>query len=365
MSKSPWALTFAALMMTSIACSHGDTPSFRSGAVLPTKFELRTYEPDLVQPGLTVLSLQVGPDGQMPGAIYELDIEGEVVWSHRLTDEHQPTVDNVILDAEPTADDTFLVTVAYRGIYEFDRDGVEVWSHRDKHVSHDADKLPNGNVLYARGMAEQGEALAVEITPAGERVWTWDGLESFSEEPYDGFVDELGAWAHVTGVRRMNTGNTTLTVRNFNQIIEVDSEGTEVSRLAFKAEASERNVATRGRIGGARPHDTELVGQGTGYLVPLRHPMRVLMVDRETEEITWGWTPTIHGNLDTCLRDANLLDNQNILVSAGNAVMEVTRDKQLVWELLPPTFSDLSEEKSRKLFYKVYRVETDGRIRGS
>ena len=60
-----------------------------------------------------------------------------------------------------------------------------VWSYTDPKVSHDADRLSNGNTLIAFGsMDTTSDAQAIEVSPDGKIVWSWHAGDSFNAAPY-------------------------------------------------------------------------------------------------------------------------------------------------------------------------------------
>ncbi len=354
------------LLAPLVAC---DTPHETYGPVAGegdySAFQVSTYQSDQVQPGTTIVALATGPDGLPPGTIYEVDFNGTVLWKYRLTEEQNPSNTHV-LDVE-TNGSSFLFTVPGSGIFEVDREGNELWAYQDPYVSHDSDLLDNGNIIFVRGFAPWAEDQVREIDREGQIVWAWNGLGHYTGSKYDEFTDEADAWAHPTGVLRLASGNTLITMRNFNSIVKVDPEGQVLNELVLRAKGNERNVATRGSVFGARPHDVDVIADGSSYLIPTRTPTRVVKIDRATRELVWEWAPDEAVRADSCLRDANQLSNGNVLVATGRSIVEVNRDGETVWELLSPeiTYPDDVEDLSRKAFYKVSRIEISGQVIGN
>ena len=107
------------------------------------------YDPDKVWDGTTLLTDK--HTGQ--ARLIEVDMLGEIVWEYKLPDEWSEGI--VGFEVELLPNGNVLFTVTRSGIYEVDRDGNIVWSHRDPKVSHDADRLENGNTLYVFGANDQ------------------------------------------------------------------------------------------------------------------------------------------------------------------------------------------------------------------
>ena len=115
------------------------------------------------------------------------------------------------------------------GIFEINRKGRLIWSHLDPKVSHDADRLPNGNTLYVYGNNDQKtDAQVKEVDPKGKLVWSWYAKGEFDRPPYQDVYDQ--GWMHTNAVTRMANGNTLISPRNFNCLVEVDPQG-HVTRI--------------------------------------------------------------------------------------------------------------------------------------
>ncbi len=361
-----WRSAVAPLFLAALPACHDESAEEWSSAGSFAEFEVTVYDPERVQSGSTVFGLPLGPDGETPGAIYEVDFNGKVLWSHRLNEEQNPP-GHYMLDAEPTKDETFLASIPGIGVFEFDRDGNELFSYYDPYLSHDSDKLDTGGVIFVRGFAPRGEDQVVELDAAGDVVWSWNGLDHYQGDPYDDFVDETDTWGHPTGVRKYQSGGLRVTMRNFNAIVELDDDGVVQDEFTFQSEASEGNIATEGTVVGQRPHDTDRVYDSERYLAPLREPLRVVEVERASGKLTWQWAPDEDEIPQTCLRDANRMSNGNVLLALGGSLKEITRDKEVVWELVSPFGAEVDTAGSleRKMLYKAVRVETDGTIIGN
>ena len=324
-----------------------------------TAFDTVTHHPDLVRPGNTLVGLHYDPQGEKKGAIYEMDPQGEVVWSYALTDE-QNGERGMLMDVEPTAAGSVLFTVNGTGVFEIDRQGNQLWSYQDPYVSHDADKLDNGNVLFVRGLAPYGEALVMEVDAEGREVWSWDGTQQFTMPSIVNHVDELGAWAHPNGVQRLSDGSSLLTIRNFNCLLEVDAQGTVLRKLFFDAERIPgQSISTNGKYRGSRPHDAELTADGGSYLVGLRNPARIIRLDRDGQRLRWGWRFD-EGPFGP--RQVHNLKHGSILLATGERIYEVNRQHQVVWELFPPSPQTMDALDSGRLFYSALRLEEGGRL---
>lgn len=82
--------------------------------------------------------------------IVEVNMRGEIVWQY-LVPENLKHYTNPGFDAELLPNNNILFVLPRSGVYEIDRKGNVIWSYTDDKVSHDADRLPNGNTLVVWG----------------------------------------------------------------------------------------------------------------------------------------------------------------------------------------------------------------------
>ena len=109
------------------------------------------YDRDKAYNGTTLL-----PDHHDPQntRVVEVNMEGKIVWEYVLPG-HLRRYTNPGFDAELLPNGNILILLPRKGLYEINRNGDTVWSHWDRKVSHDADRLPNGNTIYVFGAADQ------------------------------------------------------------------------------------------------------------------------------------------------------------------------------------------------------------------
>lgn len=108
---------------------------------------LDVYKPEFVFPGTTVLVNSPNPKNPY---IVEIDMKGKVVWHYEIP---KSTLRGCEISKGPDiewlpSDDHFLFVLPYKGVYEINRQGQIVWRHETDTVSHDADRLLNGNTLF-------------------------------------------------------------------------------------------------------------------------------------------------------------------------------------------------------------------------
>jgi len=326
--------------------------AFLVGAAWPAPsraddYKVSAYDAARVFPGTTLLCDMSQVESPR---IVEVDFSGNVVWQHRLRLERGDRC--ALLDAALLENGNILFTVTNRGIYEIERSGRVVWKHEDTGASHDADRLPNGNTLYNRAWQSKGSPVVVEVDREGRTVWSWNGVEGFDRPPFAN-VDFEG-WMHVNSVTRLPNGNTLISIRNFNTVVEVDPSGKVVWHITFRGHDRRVNVSTEGRIVGVLNHEPEILDNGH-LLLALRQPHRYVEIDRATEAEVWSWS---HPKGDRALflnREANRLPNGNTLGSAGDKLIEIAPDGAIVWQIHAPA------SRNERRFHKAIRIAPDGR----
>ena len=117
-------------------------------------------------------------------------MRGEIVWEYVLPD-NLKRYTNPGFDVERLSNDNILFLLPLKGVYEIDRDGKIVWSYLDSKVTHDADRLPNGNtILVFGGDDTASDAQVKEVNREGEIVWTWYAKDHFNRAPYKDIYDD-------------------------------------------------------------------------------------------------------------------------------------------------------------------------------
>ena len=165
---------------------------------------------------------------------------------------------------------------------------------------HDAQPLPNGNWLLQTTFTE-----VVEVDSSGKEVWKY-------KPAADSGKVEIHAF------RRLENGLTMIAESGTSRIIEVNKEGAIVHSTPLK-------VST------PNPHrDTRLVRitpAGT-YLVAHEGEKCIREYDREGVVV---WEYEVGSQLYSAIR----LSNGNTLIGTGDGhrVIEVSKDKKIVWEV--------------------------------
>lgn len=299
-------------------------------------FEVATYDPEKVYPGTTLLPDNHDLDNPR---IVEVNMLGEVLWEYYLP-AGMKQYTNPGFDAEVLGNGNILFTLPRKGVYEIDRGGKIVWSYPDPKVSHDADRLPDGNTLIAFGAYDgKNDAQAKEVSPGGKVVWSYYAKNHFGSMPAYKDISSEG-WTHTNGVMRLANGNTVVSHRNFNLLAEVDAQGNVVRTV----EGSEF----------VAQHDPAYLPDGNLLFATHTTPQKAVELDSNNTVV---WSFIVRERNAWPVRDADRLPNGNTLITAADRILEVTPAGETVWafRMKGVTFASQTEYASRG-FYKAQRI---------
>ena len=210
--------------------------------------------------------------------VIEVDSTGTIVW--------QKVGLNSPSDAERLPNGNTLISETNR-VFEVNIAGTVVWEKAGLNLPIDVERLENGNTL----ITEFGNDRVIEINSTGTIVWQKSGL----------------SWP--TDAERLENGNTLILEYYFkNRVIEVNSGGSIVWTYNT----------------GSWSFDVERLSNGNTLISELYPLSRVIEVN-SGGSIVWqksGIGPT----------DAEILENNNILIALAESVIEVNRGGTIVWE---------------------------------
>jgi len=294
------------------------------------------HVPDKAWQGTTLL-----PDNHRPerSRIIEVNMQGRIVWEYALPG-YLTRYTNPGFDVERLKNNNILFVLPLKGVYEINRSGDIIWSYEDSKVSHDADRLPNGNTLVVFGGGdERSDPQAKEIDSKGTIVWAWYAKDHFNKPSYKDVYEQ--GWTHTNAASRLPNGNTLISLRNFNLVAEVDPRG--------------HVVRTIGEGIFQRQHDPEMLPQDRLLVGNHTIPHRAIEVDLSTGRIVWQSSGFERDA--SPVRDANRLPNGNTLVTASTRIVEFTPQGEIVWQLQLRNV-DLRNPKDRPRlgFYKAERI---------
>lgn len=186
-------------------------------------------------------------------------------------------------------------------------DGAVIWKHETAgpptgHAGHhDVHLLPNGNILFHDSWTK-----TQEITLGKEVVWEYDSAT---------MNGNVGKRVDVHAFDRLSNGETVIVESSIGRIIHVDKHGKLVKQLPLGTGGREKTRLMR------------MLDNGH-YLACAEQPGVVTEYD-SNGKIVWEY------EIGTRVFGAIRLKNGNTLIcsGSGNSVVEVTPEKQVVWEI--------------------------------
>jgi hypothetical protein len=154
-----------------------------------------------------------------------------------------------------------------------------------------------------------------EINPEGRIVWAWYARDHFSKTLYRNVYDE--GWTHTNAVSRLPNGNTLISPRNFNLLVEVGPRGSVVRTIG------------KGIL--HYQHDPHVLPSGHILVANHRRPHQAIEIDPESNTIVW-LSPGFERDAAP-VRDADRLPNGNTLITGATKIVEVTPEGEIVWQL--------------------------------
>jgi outer membrane protein assembly factor BamB len=276
--------------------------------------------------------------------IVEVNMLGEIVWKYDVPEELRNYV-NPGFSVVPLQNGNILAAFPRNGVYEINRSSRDVvWKFIDPQVSHDAERLGNGNTLvvdggYGRDTME--DAQVREINPKGQVVWSWYAKDhGFNQAPYTTISDQ--GWTHTNAASRLQNGDTLISLRNFNLTVEVDRDG--------------KVLRTMGEGIMVQQHDPEVEPNGDILFANPGRPPKAIEID-PTGKVVWDYTIPKDTGFSSPTRDADRLQNGNTLITAANRIIEVTPQGEIVWQfrMKDMQFASRNDAESRG-FYKAIRI---------
>ncbi len=341
--------------------------------------EVTVHEPELMQSGATVFGLNTFGRPELTGvsAYFAYDETGELVW-------HYPDPDNEIrsnCDLEVMPDGNYLIHIenGWRVITPKGKTVMEVTADDLglENIHHDVTFTPKGTFIAIANETQEmsvdwvaggrvapikGEML-IEVDQNGEEIWRWSAFDhlnvnrvALEQTRNDGSLD----WLHANGIQYFADDDSILmSLRSQSWIIKIDHKTGEVLwRLGYDGdfELSNRNPGA-GVVWFSAQHAPELHSDGTILIYDNgnerawtdRQFSRAVMYQLDENNMTarqiWQYETDYYTDF---VGDVDLLDNGNILVTAGGQrnnsgpaqIVEVTQDTpaQEVWKMEIPDY---------------------------
>jgi outer membrane protein assembly factor BamB len=355
--------------------------------------------------------LEVGTEPyEMPGVIFLVDMNGNIV--HEWKTPFRAAFGRILRNGNllvACSDgkkipgrigiEPYSIGGAQGWIYELDWDGNIVWSFFDGNQHHDFRRLPNGNLLYiafekvpkdlqkkVRGGVKGSEFpdgtmvndLIVEVTPEGERVWEWHANDHFDPDiDIMALTHPRQEWAHGNGLDVMEDGNILYDARHTDTAYLIDKKTGKIiwrfGNIAYldrqTGQIEYKDPRAADTFGGQ--HNVQVIRSGlpgAGNILIYDNGMyadtsRAVEINPKTLKVVWEektGSSTMgrfgRNHFSSFISSVQRLPNGNTLVcdGANGRLFEITREQEIVWEYINPFQGD------ELWYYVVYRATRYG-----
>jgi len=301
-------------------------------------YEIIVYDPNKAFNGTTLFTDVHDP---LNPKVVEVDMTGKIIWEYIVPSNLRKFIEPG-MDSELLPNGNILIVLPQYGVIEVNRSGNIVWQHLDNKISHDADRLPNGNTIYIWGGNDTySDPQVKEINSTGGLVWSWRAYDYLYNDTYKNISRE--GWTHANAVTRLSNNNTLISLRNFNITIEVNKSGAIIWAYNWTQF-------------GTDPHEPEIQPNNNLLVGLQRDPLyNVVEINRTSGAVVWNYT--LNG-LRT-VRDSDRLPNGNTLIQGvmedgqESTLIEVTQSGEIVWQL---NLKNAPAYRSPGRFYKAQRI---------
>jgi hypothetical protein len=320
-----------------------DSATVTAQSIQSGNYLVDVYYKDLVAGGTTLLYDTA--DSSNPKLI-EVDMTGQVVWQYAIPSAYRQA-STIGLDVDKLTNGNYLFLTG-SGIYEIDSAGNLISSVAETKISHDIQRLPNGDTIYIFGNSDTyNDAQVKRVNSAGTLVWSWYAKDHIAN---DG-VSAQG-WTHANAVIWESTDSIYINLRNQYKTLKVDSSGNILWEMDWSTFGTDVD-----------PHEPDILDNGN-MLICLQNdsPYVAVEINTSTKQNVWTYANT---SLRTT-RDCDRLPNGNNLIVAVNnggtasttaddysTILEITSGGQIVWRL---TLNTLVVGQSPGYFYKGQRL---------
>jgi hypothetical protein len=333
MSKITFFLCLMLASVTSVAQQKGKVDNPNEGAIQPGRFAY------------------IAPH---EATLYEVNLKGEVTWSFKLPGNPQRDL-SFGADVEWIREtDSFLYVVPTKGIFEVSRAGKIIWSHETKFVSHDADRLPNGNTVFVYGWGGDDDPSFTEVDRSGKTVQSWKpgGELSKTTELWLTSKGEEYSYTHANAVQRLDDGSTLVSLRNFHQFVII-KDGKIQKQYRLKPDVHDPVMLPDGTLyyailAGKEFHEATMEKVQIPYGVG--HFLVKMTVEGKEETVIKVGQPLMP------LHTVQPLPNGNFLLTGSTAMAQVSPEGKVVWRLTMDGFKP-KQADGRRWLYKATWVD--------
>jgi hypothetical protein len=275
--------------------------------------------------------------------VVEADLKGNIVWECpapevEANNNMKGFCGAMLTDVELLPNDNVLILIGGVGVFELDRECKVVWSYLNETVSHDSDRLANGNTIMACAGAEISSEFpydkpqAIEVNRNGDIVWEWHAKKEYLNSKYKNIRSkDANDWTHLNSVQRLEDGSTLLSVRNWNMIIGVDEKGHTVWETGGNVKKGQGGwpIGTP-----SCPHTPVMLDNGK-IIVSESMNGRAIEWDPKNEKMVWKYPESEwqKGGPYYFVRASHRLPNGNtFIIDSKGMFIEVTKEGEIVWK---------------------------------
>ena len=262
-------------------------------------------------------------------------------------------------------------------IVELDWEGVKVWEMQDPWMHHDYERTLTGSTFYllwepmpadlsarVRGGVRTPEdpihmlgdtIREVDVDCQTVREWRiWEKLNVEDEVicPLEGRRE----WTHANSISLTKDGDFLVSFRHTSNVVIVSRETGDITWRWGAGEVSHQHHATQLEGGNIMIFDNGSHSSG-------RSNSRVIEVNPQTDEIEWTYEGSPPASFySSYISGADRLPNGNTLICEGahGRLFEVTRRGEIVWEYINPFFAlDGSGMNLSNATFRVHRYPPD------
>ena len=243
--------------------------------------------------------------------------------------------------------------------------GDIVWEHEYIYHHHDAQWLPNGNLIYtvAAEWNDKQSDIVKEVNPKGEVVWEWRAWEHLTKKEWpihECFNDDH--WPMINGVHQTEDGLVLLSLRTTSGIIAVNKTTKEIVwKIKYPLLAQQHDPSMT--------EDGNILCFDNGNIRPASiHHSRIVEYNPVTEKIDWLYVDEVPpAFFSPYMGSVEKLWNgsYSICESAFGRIFEVTSEGELMWEYVIPEFAEYPSPLnnyitgSHNSCFKAHRYESN------
>ena len=273
-------------------------------------------------------------DPKKPARLVAVGPQGSVEWTYNGSARGA----SWFYDVDPLPNGNLLAVNTARGktfVYELDPETKErVWTETLPITdTHDVDLINENELLIGNLRNSSGDTSDERIyiyNRTTDRVtWEWEFEEHYPPDTDVG-VSNTDDWSHVNDVDEIAPGKFLVSPRNFDQVIVVDRETKEITM----------------RLGADGNHTILYEQHNPTYLESENGTPTILVADSENDRVveyarldgSWERIWTVGTDQLNWPRDADRLPNGNTLIvdTLNQRVIEVTPRGEIVWEQFAP-----------------------------